>query len=121
MKTYNIEIRELHSYRGSLPLCRGVGSFYAAWKRYCAGREFYDREEAVKALADAWWDCAYELASDRVAAAHPEFDDEPTPSCEWETAMDQEYQKGLADIRETGYAEYDDGECRIVESDEDND
>ena len=31
--------------------------------------------------------------------------------------MDEEYQKGLADIRENGYAKYDDGECRIVESD----
>lgn len=53
-----------------------------------------------------------------MAAAHPEFDDDPTPSRGYEAAMDEEYQKGLADIRETGYAEYDDGECRIVESNE---
>lgn len=117
MKTYGIEIRLSGCDWGSLP----YGSFRAAWERHCAGREFFSREEAVKALAHAWWECEYELASDRVAAAHPEFDDEPTPSSGYESAMDEEYRKGLADIRETGYAEYDDGECRIVESDEDND
>lgn len=116
MKTYGIEIRRSGCGWGALP----YGSFRAAWERHCAGREFFSREDAVRALASAWWDCEYELASDRVAAAHPEFDDDPISSRGYEAAMDEEYQKGFADIRETGYAEYDDGECRIVESDEDD-
>lgn len=114
MKEYEIEIRRLGSCWGTLP----CGSLRAAWKLHCAKREFFSREEAVKALADTWWDCAYDEIEDRVHAAHPDLADEPPTSRAVETIIDHEYQRGLAAIRETGCAKYDDGECRIFESDE---
>lgn len=117
MKIYEIKIRRLGCGWGTLP----YGSLRAAWERHCAGRVFASREEAAKALADAWWDCAADDAAERVLAAHPELEDEPPTSRAEEIALDAWYRRGIDAIRENGYAEYDDGECRIVESDEDND
>ena len=115
MKTYEIEIRRSGCGWGSLP----YGSLRAAWERHCARRQFASREEAAKELADAWWECAYDVIEDRVYTAHPDLADEPPTSRAAETLIDDEYRRGLAAIREAGYAEYDDGGCRIVESDED--
>lgn len=113
MKTYKIEIRRIGSGWGTLP----YGSLRAEWERHCAKKEFPSREEAVKALADAWWDCAYDEIEDRVHSAHPDLTDDPT-SHAIDSFIDDEYQQVLAAIRETEYAKYDDGECRIFESDD---